>query len=108
MAPVRRDLARGDRRVARAHKPLALLLLPIMASVLVATDTQRMIAYAFVVYLPFGYLYLARALADLPPRAAAALWGLALALAVAQQYRWPVLEPLRARYRLGPLGSRSS
>lgn len=95
----------GFTLAARAHKPLALLLLPIMASVLVATDTQRMIAYAFVVYLPFGYLYLARALADLPPRTAAALWGLAIALAVAQQYLWPVLEPLRARYQLGPLGS---
>jgi hypothetical protein len=88
----------------RAHKPVALLLLPVMASVLIANDTQRMIAYAFIVYLPFGYLYLARALADLPPRAAAALLGLALALALAQHYLLPILEGLRDRYQLGLLG----
>ncbi len=88
----------------RAHKPVALLILPIMASVLVANDTQRMIAYAFIVYLPFGYLYLARALADLPPRPAAALLGLAIALALAQHYLLPILEGLRDRYQLGIFG----
>lgn len=88
----------------RAAKPVALLILPIMASVLVANDTQRMIAYAFIVYLPFGYLYLTRALADLPPRPAAALLGLAIVLALAQHYAVPMLEAIRDRYQLGILG----
>jgi hypothetical protein len=95
----------GFQLAPRAQKPIALLLLPIMASVLVANDTQRMLAYAFIVYLPFGYLYLARALAELPRRAAIPVLAVSVALAAAQHYLLPALEPLRARYQLGPLGS---
>jgi hypothetical protein len=64
----------------RWMKPVALLLIPIFIQGLIACDTDRMIAYSFIVYLPFGYLYLARALADLP-RALARTW-IAIAVAV--------------------------
>lgn len=39
-------------------KALPVLLLPVLAQPLIATDTQRMTAYAFVVFLPLGALFL--------------------------------------------------
>lgn len=89
----------------RAQRPVLLLLAPIMISVFIANDTQRMLAYAFAVYLPLGYLYLARALADLPARPAAMLFGLLVLLAACQHYLPPALAPLRDEYRLGILAS---
>src|SRR5687768_2378951 len=50
----------------RALKPFVLLLIPIFLQALIAHDTKRMIAYAFIVYLPFGFIYLSRAFRDLP------------------------------------------
>lgn len=44
-------------------RPLAVLLVPIYASVLITTDTRRMVAYSFVVLTPLAFAYLARALA---------------------------------------------
>ncbi len=96
----------GFTLAARAVKPVLLLLVPVMASVFIATDTERMLAYAFIVYLPLGYLYLARALADLPPRLGATLFGLAVVMVLVQHYLQPALAPLRDTYQLGLLGSR--
>jgi hypothetical protein len=80
----------------RWMKPLVLLLIPIFVQNLIACDGDRMVAYAFIVYLPFGYLYLSRALGELP-RPLARLWfGLAIALTVAERYLLPVLRRFRS------------
>jgi hypothetical protein len=79
----------------RWMKPVALLVIPIFVQNLIACDGERMVAYTFIVYLPFGYLYLARACRDLPRGLARALFGLAVALAVAQHYLLPVLRRFR-------------
>jgi hypothetical protein len=55
---------------------------PILLSVLVAYDTERMVAYGFIVYLPFGFIYLRQAAADLP-RALFAVWLVLFAVVVA-------------------------
>jgi hypothetical protein len=87
----------------RALRPVLVLLGPIMLSVFIANDTQRMLAYAFIVYLPFGYLYFARALADLPARLAAAVFALLTAIVACEHYLVAALAPLREKYHLGPL-----
>lgn len=76
----------------RYLKPILLLLLPIFVQALIACDTDRMLAYSFIVYLPFGYLYLARAFTELPKGLAYPLFGLAIVLAIVQHYMFPVLE----------------
>ncbi|HWU87862.1 MAG TPA: hypothetical protein VN253_11330 [Kofleriaceae bacterium] len=78
----------------RERTPLLMLLVPIMVSVIVATDTRRMLAYSFVVYLPFGYLYLARVLDDLPRRLGAAVFGLVIALVFCEHYLARILDRL--------------
>ncbi len=62
----------------RWMKPIALLLVPIFIQALIACDTDRMLAYSFIVYLPFGFLYLARMVRDLPR-----LLGIAYIVAIA-------------------------
>jgi hypothetical protein len=79
---------------ARSIKPIVLLLIPIFIQALVACDTNRMLAYAFIVYLPFGYLYLTRAFTELPKLLAATLLGLSIALAVVEYYLFPILKAL--------------
>ena len=54
-------------------RPLALLLVAVFLQTLAATDTERMLAYSFIVYLPLGYVYLERAAAELPGRLARGL-----------------------------------
>jgi hypothetical protein len=83
----------------RWMKPVALLLIPIAIQNLIACDGDRMVAYAFIVYLPFGYLYLARAFTDLPRALARALFGLVIAVTVAEHYLLPVAQRFR-RYEL--------
>ena len=80
----------GLYHAARWHKPIVLLLVPIFAQALIAYDTQRMIAYAFIVYLPLGFVYLARVFADVPRVFAAAVFALMIMLAVAQYYLLPL------------------
>lgn len=74
----------------RSIKPIALLLLPIALQTLIATDTQRMTAYAFIVYLPFGFIYLARAFTDVPRWFMAPWFALMVAVAIAQYYVLPL------------------
>jgi hypothetical protein len=82
----------GLRHAPRALKPLALLIVPILVSTLIATDTQRMAAYAFIVVIPLGYLYLARAVDELP---FGRIWFGAIAvLAVAQTFVLPIAQLL--------------
>ncbi len=50
----------------RELKPIGLLLIPIFIQAVIACDTDRMLAYSFIVYIPFGYLYLERAMRDIP------------------------------------------
>jgi len=71
------------RDVPRWLLAISLLLVPIVGQILIAYDTQRMVAYAFVVYLPLGSIYLSRVLAG---RWGLALLGLLVALAIAQHY----------------------
>ena len=61
-----------------------------MLQALIAHDTQRMVAYAFIVYLPFGLLYLSRALRDMPGALSVPLFVLMIALAIAQYYVLPL------------------
>jgi hypothetical protein len=78
----------------RWMKPIALLIIPIFIQNLIACDAERMVAYAFIVYLPFGYLYLTRAFADLPRALARTLFGLAVVTAVAGHYLLPIARLL--------------
>jgi hypothetical protein len=77
-------------------KAVALLLIPIMAQTLIATDTQRMVAYSFIVYLPLGYLYLARAFDVLPEKLAITWWIALLILAIGQHYGAHVVPAARS------------
>lgn len=81
---------------ARTLKPIALLLIPIFVQALIAYDTQRMVAYAFIVYLPFGFIYLARAFADMPRWFTTPWLLLVIVLAVAQYYALPLELPVKA------------
>jgi hypothetical protein len=80
----------------RWMKPIILLLIPIVIQNLIACDGDRMVAYSFIVYLPFGYLYLSRAFTEMPRSLARLLFGLAIALAVAEHYLIPVVRRFRS------------
>ena len=80
----------------RWMKPVALLLIPIFIQNLIACDGERMVAYSFIVYLPFGYLYLARALGDMPRALGRTLFGMAIVLALLEHYLFPIASRLRA------------
>jgi hypothetical protein len=84
----------GFVRAPRWMKPIALLLVPIFIQNLIACDGERMVAYAFIVYLPFGYLYLAQVFGDLPRALGRALFGAMIVLAIAERYLLPVLDRL--------------
>lgn len=84
-------------QVARAQATrwlaaLPLLLVPVFLQVLAATDTERMVAYAFIVYLPLGFLYLTRAFAALPPWLGRTIAIAMVILAVAEQYLVPTIR----------------
>ena len=70
-------------------KAIALLLIPILVQTLIAHDTKRMVAYAFIVYLPLGMLYLERAYAELPRSLALPLFALLIIVPLAQYYLFP-------------------
>jgi hypothetical protein len=92
----------GFVRGPRTLRPIALLLLPVFLQALAATDSDRMVAYAFIVYLPLGMLYLDDALGALPgPMARAFFLGLA-ALTVAQHFLLPAVHwlTLQSDYHL--------
>jgi hypothetical protein len=78
-------------------KPVALLVVPIFIQALIACDTDRMLAYAFIVYLPFGYLYLVRMLADLPAALGKAYVAAIAAVVAIEHFYFPVLELLNRR-----------
>ncbi|MGE0395409.1 MAG: hypothetical protein AB7T06_01685 [Kofleriaceae bacterium] len=86
----------------RWMKPIALLVLPIFVQAVIACDTDRMLAYAFIVYLPFGYLYLERAFRDLPRGLAVPLFVLLLVLAVVEHYLFPIAQQLQWHLPLHP------
>lgn len=67
---------------------VALMLLPIYFQVMVAYDTERMVAYAYIVYLPFGFLLLEHAFRSFPRWLPYVLTVLLVALAFSQ--RWLV------------------
>lgn len=80
----------------RWMKPVALLLIPIFIQNLIACDGERMVAYSFIVYLPFGYVYLTRALGEMPRALGRTLFGVAIALALLEHYMFPIASRLRA------------
>lgn len=79
----------------RWMKPIALLVLPIFVQAVIACDTDRMLAYAFIVYLPFGYLYLQKLFREVPRAFAVAFFVLLLGLVVTEHYLFPVAQQLR-------------
>src|SRR5262249_61310085 len=79
----------------RWMKPVALLLIPIFIQNLIACDGERMVAYAFIVYLPFGYLYLSRVFTDMPRGLSRILFALAVALAILEHDLFPAASRLR-------------
>jgi len=81
---------------ARWQRPVALLVIPIVFQSLIACDGDRMVAYSFIVYLPFGYLYLTRAFTDMPRALARTLFGLTIALTIAEHYLLPVVRRFRS------------
>lgn len=87
----------------RWMKPILLLLIPITIQNLIACDASRMVAYTFIVYLPFGYLYLTRALAELPRALALPLWTALIVLAILEHYDKVVLGFFR-RHGVPALG----
>lgn len=88
----------GFASAPRSVKPIALLLIPIVLQMMIATDTQRMIAYAFIVYLPFGFIYLARAFSDMPRWFTTPWFALMLGLGIAQYYVLPLRPALPINY----------
>lgn len=69
----------------RRMRPLAVLLVPIYASVLITTDTRRMVAYSFIVLTPLAFSYLAEALTT---RVAVGLFASCLVLRVVTMGLW--------------------
>ena len=84
----------GLRSAPRWLRALPLLLGAVLLQALVASDAQRMLAYSFIVYVPLGFLYLARAEAELPPRLGRALIAAIAAVALAQHYLIPLAHQL--------------
>jgi hypothetical protein len=78
----------------RRLRAFVLLLIPIFLQALIAHDTERMVAYAFIVYLPFGYIYLATAFRDLPKLRGAIVFALLVLLAFAQYFLFPLADHL--------------
>jgi hypothetical protein len=68
------------RLVERWLLAILVLLVPIVGQTLIAYDTERMVAYAFIVYIPLGAIYLSRALRG------HVLLGLLVAVAIALHY----------------------
>jgi hypothetical protein len=79
---------------------LPLLLVPIMAQVLIASDERRMVAYAFIVYLPLGALYVTRALATLPRALGTTLLAAFVAIAACQYYLFPLAHGLHHKHAI--------
>ncbi len=73
----------GFQYAERWMRPVALLLLPIFVQNVIACDADRMVAYTFIVYLPFGFMYLKRFVEDVPRPLALPLVAIAAAGAVA-------------------------
>lgn len=67
---------------------VALMLLPIFVQTLFAWDTERMMAYAFIIYIPLGMIFLEHAFASFPRWLPPILTVLLAALAFSQ--RWLV------------------
>lgn len=86
----------------RWMKPIALLVLPIFVQAVIACDTDRMLAYAFIVYLPFGYLYLTRIFRDLPRAIAIIAFSLLLVVTVGEHYVFPLAKQLEWHLPLHP------
>ncbi len=86
----------------RWMKPIALLVLPIFVQAVIACDTDRMLAYAFIVYVPFGYLYLQRLSRDLPRAVWLPFFLALLAVVVGEHYLFPIAQQLRWHLPLHP------
>jgi hypothetical protein len=83
---------------ARWLKAIPLLLGPVLLQVVLATDTERMAAYAFIVLLPLGFLYLWRALRSMPRWLGRALFSASAALAALQHYLVPLVRGLELSF----------
>ncbi len=66
-------------------RPIAVLLVPIYLSVLIATDARRMVAYSFIVIVPLAFRYVA---ACLTTRVARGLFAACLILRVTTMSLW--------------------
>ncbi|HEY4176377.1 MAG TPA: hypothetical protein VGM90_06080 [Kofleriaceae bacterium] len=90
----------------RWMKPIVLLLIPIFVQAVIACDTDRMLAYSFAVYLPFGYLYLEKFVADVPRALSIPLIGFVAFFVVFGQYVFPIARELHLKLFLGAQGLR--
>jgi hypothetical protein len=84
-------------------RALPLLLVPIFLQVLAATDTERMVAYAFLVFLPLGFVYLSRALGSLPDGLRRAFLVALPLVAAAQHFLVPLARALHLALPTGKL-----
>lgn len=71
-----------------------LLLVPLVGQVLIAHDSQRMVAYCFIAYIPLGCLYLSSALVELPRKVAFVSIVLFAVLPIAGTFLLPVCRVL--------------
>ncbi len=82
----------GLARSPRWLRALALLLVPVLAQTLIATDTQRMTAYAFIATIPLAMIYLTDAVAE--ARLGRALFAVFVGVTVAHSYLSPTVHAL--------------
>ena len=87
----------GLRLVERWLAAMFLLLVPLMGQVLIAHDSERMVAYCFIVYIPLGCVYLTSVLSDLPKSLALATLVVITVLPLAQVYLLPICRLLSDR-----------
>ena len=84
----------------RRMRPIAVLLLPIYASVVIATDARRMVAYAFIVLAPLAFAYLG---ACVTTRLSRLLFAACVIIRVATLSLWVWDPPHHQWFRAGLL-----
>lgn len=73
-------------------RPLVLVLAAVLAQTLIATDTERMLAYSFIVVLPLGYVYLHDVLAALPRWLGVLLFAVVLLVLTSDHLLFPAIR----------------
>ncbi|HEY4055084.1 MAG TPA: hypothetical protein VGM39_00705 [Kofleriaceae bacterium] len=90
----------------RWMKPIVLLLIPIFIQAVIACDTDRMLAYSFAVYLPFGYLYLEKFVTDVPRALSIPLIAAVAFFVAIGHYVFAIAQEMNVKLFLGVQGLR--